>query len=78
MPCLNCKFIEMGEMACYEETCPQCGRVPSCRKKEVDKYNESLEILRKEVCTFLELGIIELMIVFVFSEDVSNDATPKF
>ena len=54
MPCLNCKFIEMGEMACYEETCPQCGRVPSCRKKEVDKYNESLEILRKEVCTFLE------------------------
>ena len=42
----------MGEMACYEETCPQCGRVPSCRKKEADKYNESLEILRKEVCTF--------------------------
>ena len=39
----------MGEMACYEETCPQCGRVPSCRKKEAEKYKESLEILRKEV-----------------------------
>ena len=43
----------MGEMACYEETCPQCGRVPSCRKKEADKYKESLEILRKEVKIFL-------------------------
>ena len=53
LPCLHCKFIEMGEMACYEETCPQCGRVPSCRKKEADKYKESLEILRKEVKKFL-------------------------
>ena len=49
LPCLHCKFIEMGEMACYEETCPQCGRVPSCRKKEAEKYKESLEILRNEV-----------------------------
>merc|ERR1712156_837235 len=55
LPCLNCKFIEMGEMACYEETCPQCGRVPSCRKKEVDKYNESLEILRNERKEEMEL-----------------------
>ena len=26
MPCLHCKFIEMGEMACYTKTCPECGR----------------------------------------------------
>jgi len=28
MPCLHCKFIEMGEMACYTSTCPECGRPP--------------------------------------------------
>ena len=28
MPCLNCRLIEMGEMACYAETCPQCHRAP--------------------------------------------------
>jgi len=28
MPCLHCKFIEMGEMACYTKTCPECGRPP--------------------------------------------------
>lgn len=27
LPCLNCRLIEMGEMACYQEQCPQCGRV---------------------------------------------------
>ena len=28
LPCLNCKLIEMGEMACYQGICPQCGREP--------------------------------------------------
>ena len=28
MPCLNCRLIEMGEMACYADTCPQCHRAP--------------------------------------------------
>ena len=26
LPCLHCKFIEMGEMACYTKTCPACDR----------------------------------------------------
>ena len=26
-PCLNCLLIEMGEMACYQERCPECGRI---------------------------------------------------
>ena len=26
--CLNCRLIEMGSMACYQELCPQCGRPP--------------------------------------------------
>ena len=30
-PCLNCILIEMGEMACYQDRCPQCGRVPPDR-----------------------------------------------
>ena len=27
-PCVTCQLIEMGEMACYNEVCPGCGRVP--------------------------------------------------
>ena len=29
---MNCLLIEMGEMACYQERCPQCGRIPPGRK----------------------------------------------
>ena len=25
MPCLNCRLIEMGEMACYTDRCSQVG-----------------------------------------------------
>ncbi|TRY77923.1 hypothetical protein TCAL_09764 [Tigriopus californicus] len=28
LPCLNCRLIEMGDMACYQELCPQCGQEP--------------------------------------------------
>ena len=31
-PCLNCILIEMGEMACYQERCPQCGKIPPGRR----------------------------------------------
>ena len=37
MPCLNCRLIEMGEMACYQERCPQCGRIPPDRKDQSGK-----------------------------------------
>ena len=30
---MNCILIEMGEMACYQERCPECGRIPPGRKK---------------------------------------------
>merc|ERR1719412_1292520 len=40
LPCLNCRLIEMGEMACYTERCPQCGNVPPCRK---DLYPDERE-----------------------------------
>ena len=30
---MNCVLIEMGEMACYQERCPECGRIPPGRKK---------------------------------------------
>jgi len=48
LPCQNCLFIEMGEMACYQETCPDCGRVPPSRTREIKKYRENLEVLRGE------------------------------
>jgi len=28
LPCLHCQLIEMGEMACYQDFCPHCGRIP--------------------------------------------------
>ena len=37
MPCLNCRLIEMGEMACYQERCPQCDKVPPCKKLLLDE-----------------------------------------
>ena len=43
LPCQNCLFIEMGSMACYTETCPDCGRVPPSRSKEIKKYRDNLE-----------------------------------
>jgi len=48
LPCQNCLFIEMGEMACYQETCPDCGRVPPSRTREIKKYRDNLEVLRGE------------------------------
>merc|ERR1711994_530499 len=40
LPCLHCQLIEMGEMACYQEFCPHCGRVPPGRKTREDLYLE--------------------------------------
>ena len=28
LPCLHCQLIKMGEMACYQDFCPHCGRIP--------------------------------------------------
>ena len=33
-PCMNCVLIEMGEMVCYTEKCPDCGRIPPGRRKK--------------------------------------------
>ena len=41
MPCLNCRLIEMGEMACYQERCPQCDKVPPCKKLLLDELQGS-------------------------------------
>ena len=45
----------MGEMACYEETCPRCGKIPPnnrftpSRLEEDENYKETYENIRKEV-----------------------------
>ena len=41
LPCLHCQLIEMGEMACYQEFCPHCGRVPPSRKTQEDYILEA-------------------------------------
>ena len=28
LPCQHCNMISWGEMACYQEFCPECGRIP--------------------------------------------------
>ena len=44
---MNCLLIEMGEMACYQERCPQCGRIPPGRKVLPDKKVKPPDILNK-------------------------------
>ena len=39
---MNCLLIEMGEMACYQERCPQCGRIPPGRKAVPGKKFKTL------------------------------------
>lgn len=54
LPCQHCNMITMGEMACYQEFCPECGRIPPNRK-------------RQEYC-FLQAinGSQKLMVVQIF------------
>ena len=55
LPCQNCLFIEMGSMACYTETCPDCGRVPPSRSKEIKKYRDNLEKVILHMLFFFEV-----------------------
>ena len=48
-PCLNCILIEMGEMACYQERCPQCGRIPPGRKAPPGKKSKPPAVFKKLV-----------------------------
>ena len=48
-PCMNCLLIEMGEMACYQERCPQCGRVPPGRKAASGKKPKPPAVFKKLV-----------------------------
>ena len=34
LPCQHCYMIKMGEMVCYQEFCPKCGRIPPNRKRQ--------------------------------------------
>ena len=34
LPCQHCNMITMGEMVCYQEFCPECGRIPPNRKRQ--------------------------------------------
>jgi hypothetical protein len=46
-PCMNCLLIEMGEMACYQERCPQCGRIPPDRRDQSEKKAKHPAVLKK-------------------------------
>ena len=35
LPCQNCNLIGMGSMACYQEFCPDCGKIPPNREIKV-------------------------------------------
>jgi len=34
LPCQHCNMIAMGEMVCYQEFCPECGKIPPNRKRQ--------------------------------------------
>ena len=36
LPCQHCNLIEMGSMACYQEFCPECGKIPPNRDIKVE------------------------------------------
>ena len=44
---MNCLLIEMGEMACYQERCPQCGRIPPDRRDQSEKKAKQPAFLKK-------------------------------
>ena len=46
---MNCLLIEMGEMACYQERCPQCGRIPPGRKAAPGKKQKPPAVFKKLV-----------------------------
>ena len=48
-PCMNCLLIEMGEMACYQERCQECGRIPPGRKVLPDKKSKPPDVFKKLV-----------------------------
>ena len=72
LPCLHCQLIEMGEMACYQDFCPHCGRIPPNRKTYEDQYLEAQVIFsscqRNLIKTFkieaMTLLITKLALVF--------------
>ena len=39
LPCQHCNLISMGEMACYQEFCPTCGRIPTNMTKPIKKVD---------------------------------------
>ena len=34
-PCSQCQLIEMGEAACYNGVCQDCGRIPSASARRI-------------------------------------------
>ena len=48
-PCMNCLLIEMGEMACYQERCQECGRIPPGRKALPGKKAKPPDVFKKLV-----------------------------
>merc|ERR1719186_2474402 len=46
---MNCLLIEMGEMACYQERCQECGRIPPGRKALPGKKTNPPDVFKKLV-----------------------------
>ena len=53
----------MGEMACYQDTCPECGKVPPNRKTENEKDDETLNLLQNLVTIMHMNGIIHIKLI---------------
>ena len=54
LPCQHCNMISMGEMVCYQEFCPECGRIPPNRKRQeywfLEAINGSQKLMVAQIC----------------------------
>ena len=41
-PCQHCNMISMGEMVCYQDFCPECGKIPPNRKRQEYWFMQSI------------------------------------
>jgi len=47
LPCMHCKRIEMGEIACYQDVCPECGKTEPRLKRDQEKFLRAQANYRK-------------------------------
>jgi hypothetical protein len=56
LPCQHCNMITMGEMVCYQEFCPECGRIPPNRKRQEYWFLQAINGPQKLIVSHISYG----------------------